>query len=105
MGGISHCTGLVEMKHDGQWRPANDWNWNQKTASVLCRQLGCGTAVSTQRTSGSSHVPVWLNRLPCDGSETSMRWCRRGDEPESFTTSKRLEVICSGKTQCILQLY
>ena len=99
VGGIGHCVGMLEMKHERQWRPADHQSWDQRSASVLCRQLECGTAISTQRTSDSTLGPVWVMRSSCDGSESSLRWCGRRNIDQNVkyvTSTKRLEVICSG---------
>ena len=43
VGGASHCAGRVETKHGVEWRPvAMNW-WSLKAASVVCRELDCGS--------------------------------------------------------------
>ena len=94
MGGTSYCPGILEMKHQGEWRPVEGWSdWNQNSSSVVCRQLGCGSAVSTERSSGSTHKPAWRITSPCVGSETSLKDC---GTKMSATSLYLLEVICSG---------
>ena len=93
MGGTSHCTGRLEMNYQGEWRPVDGTDWNQKSSSVVCRQLDCGSAVSTERTSDFAHEPVWLIHAFCVGTETSVREC---GTKRSLMSTKRLEVICSG---------
>ena len=101
VGGTSHCTGLLEMKHQGEWRPVDGWSdWNLPSSSVVCRQLDCGSAVSTERSSGATHKPVWRITSACVGSESSLRECGR---KMSATSLYILEVICSGN-QLLLQL-
>ncbi|XP_059187868.1 CD5 antigen-like [Centropristis striata] len=56
VGGDSRCAGTLELKHQGEWRPVDDSNWNLKTATAICRELDCGSVVSVERreTSGRS---------------------------------------------------
>ena len=50
MGGASHCAGILETKLDGEWGHVNDlyYHFELRTAHDVCRQLDCGTAVSTK---------------------------------------------------------
>ena len=93
VGGTSHCSGRLEMNYQGEWRPVDGTYWNQKSSSVVCRQLDCGSAVSTERTSDFTLEPVWLINAFCVGSESSVREC---GTKQTFTSPYRLEVICSG---------
>ena len=99
VGGASHCTGRLEMKHQGEWRPVDGWSgtkWNQNSSAVVCRQLDCGSAVSINRSLGFTEQPVWVIPSPCVGSESSLRECGTNG---SFYSTNRLEVICSGNKQ------
>ncbi|XP_078139139.1 scavenger receptor cysteine-rich type 1 protein M130-like, partial [Centroberyx gerrardi] len=77
VGRASRCAGGLEMKqHDwktGSWKPVDDKYWNLKSAAVVCRQLDCGSAVSTERREDSSERSVWLILPHCDGSESAVR--------------------------------
>ena len=96
VGGTSHCNGILEMKHQGDWRPLDGQSdWNLKSSSVVCRQLDCGSDVSTQRTFGSTVQPVWWITTDCVGHEPSLRECRT---QMSHYSTVRLEMICSGNT-------
>ena len=95
MGGTSKCIGILEMKHQGEWRPVDGWSdWNLQSSSVVCRQLDCGSAVSTEWRSDSTHQPGWMIESSCLSSETSLREC--GATFSSTSISFSLEVICSG---------
>ena len=98
MGGTSDCTGKLEVKQQNEWRPVDgDYSdWNLKVASVVCRQLHCGSAVRTERSSGSTDQPVWRITLNCVGSETSVMECK---PMRSGTSSTSVEVFCSGEKQ------
>ena len=95
VGGASHCTGKLERKHQSEWRLVYRWGWNHQSSSVVCRQLDCGSAVSTQRISGSTVQPVWNIPSSCVRSQPSMREC---EAKSSHNSTETLEVVCSGKT-------
>ena len=45
--GTSQCEGQVEMNISGHWRALYASNWSLANANVVCRQFGCGVAIST----------------------------------------------------------
>ena len=92
-GGTSHCTGILEMKHEGQWRRVDDSHWNLKSAAVVCRELDCGSAASTEM-KGSTDRPEWTITSSCVGSESSLKACVT---IRSRYAASRLQVECSGK--------
>ena len=89
------------MKHQHEWRPVVSYYWNMELANVVCRQLDCGSAVATRRTSAREQRPVWnMERSPCDGTESSLTECGT----MAFSTdTDRLDVICSGNTAELFQ--
>ena len=107
VGGTSHCAGTLEIKQQGEWRPAKFRSeWNLHTSAAVCRQLDCGSVLSTGRISASDE-PVWEITSRCEASDYLLREClsekglgdvygRRRYHPR--TSDERLEVICSGNT-------
>ena len=103
MGGTTHCSGTLEVKHEGEWRAVSGWServdsdWLQKASSVVCKQMDCGSAVTTERTRGHTSEPVWVisSCYYHDGDEFSLKQCEI--ESESSDPS-RIKVICSGNT-------
>uniref|UniRef100_UPI004038D6BF antigen WC1.1-like n=1 Tax=Callospermophilus lateralis TaxID=76772 RepID=UPI004038D6BF len=75
--GSSQCEGQVEMKTSGGWRTLCASHWNMANANVVCRQLGCGVAISTPK--GEYFVEggdeIWRDRFHCSGSESFLWNC------------------------------
>ena len=96
VGGSSRCNGLFEMHHQGKWRKVSDYYWNQDPASVVCRQLNCGSLVSTQVKMTATLSRTWLIRSSCKPSDSLLGECILAWDDESIA---RLEVICSDDKQ------
>ncbi|KAH1180731.1 hypothetical protein KIL84_001665, partial [Mauremys mutica] len=76
--GPSRCAGRVEVLHNQQWGTVCDDNWDLTEARVVCRQLGCGTALSAPRESrfGQGTDRIWLHEVNCTGTEAALSECR-----------------------------
>ncbi|XP_046870477.1 scavenger receptor cysteine-rich type 1 protein M130-like [Hypomesus transpacificus] len=99
-GGDGRCAGGVEMKHQEEWRRVGSWSdWDLRAAVVVCRQLDCGSAVSTRFTVGDDKHDAWEFRSACVGSESALREC--GTVEERYSTSSTLEVICSESVRLV----
>ena len=102
-GGDGRCAGGVEMKHQGEWRRVgSESHWDLRAAAVVCRQLDCGSAVSTRYTDDDKKHTTLNFRYHCVGSESALREC--GVLERERNTSSTMEVICSGNTH-IMFLY
>ncbi|XP_034084312.1 soluble scavenger receptor cysteine-rich domain-containing protein SSC5D-like [Gymnodraco acuticeps] len=94
VGGESRCAGALEVEHQGEWRPVEDYyyHWTLKTAGVACRKLDCGSAVSVGRRKESSWRPVWRITSDCVESGSALRECAASAYSDSF-----LNLTCSDK--------
>lgn len=93
LGGASRCVGTVELKHQGEWRPAIDYDLRK--AAVLCKHLDCGSAVSAVIRPKSSPADVLGISSDCFQSGTTRSECA-APKASNYT----LDLICSGKIMC-----
>ncbi|NWX43082.1 DMBT1 protein, partial [Steatornis caripensis] len=93
------CAGRVEVQHGGRWGTVCDDDWGLPDATVLCRQLGCGTALAAPPGAwfGEGSGPIWLNGLRCRGTEERLALCRhRGWRPHVCAHEEDASAVCSG---------
>ncbi|MBN3311703.1 C163A protein, partial [Atractosteus spatula] len=78
VGGTSPCAGRVEVLHAGQWVTVDGEGWDANASAVVCRQLGCGPAVTAPSGAHSEKGSgkVWPRRASCTGTEAALRDCR-----------------------------
>ncbi|XP_060758919.1 scavenger receptor cysteine-rich type 1 protein M130-like [Neoarius graeffei] len=70
------CSGRLEVYHNATWGSVCDDQWNIRNAQVVCRQLGCGSALRAERNvTGSGEGTIWLNRVKCRGDEIHLWDC------------------------------
>uniref|UniRef100_A0A8C4M102 SRCR domain-containing protein n=1 Tax=Equus asinus asinus TaxID=83772 RepID=A0A8C4M102_EQUAS len=98
--GTGRCSGRVEVSYQGTWGSVCDDGWSLEEAHVVCRQLGCGQAVSAPLGAhfGPGFGKILLDNVHCSGEESHLALCAHDTW---FTHNCGHEedagVICSGE--------
>ena len=96
-GGKGSCSGRLEVYHNATWGSVCDDQWNIRNAQVVCRQLGCGSALSADRnvSFGAGEGTIWLNRVKCRGDEIHLWDCHHS--LKKHTDCSHAGVTCAGQ--------
>ncbi|KAM9813805.1 LOW QUALITY PROTEIN: scavenger receptor cysteine-rich domain-containing protein DMBT1-like [Neosynchiropus ocellatus] len=100
VGGSHECEGRVELQYGNSWGTVCDDFWGMEDAKVVCRQLGCGDAQSTQ--SGGPFGPgtgvILLDNVKCVGTEPFLAQCEHSGAGISNCRHKEdVSVVCAPK--------
>ncbi|XP_074858123.1 scavenger receptor cysteine-rich domain-containing group B protein-like [Carettochelys insculpta] len=98
VGGDNPCAGRLEVLHGVTWGTVCNKHWDAHNSVVVCRQLGCGSALESAGLSfGPGSGPVLLRATFCHGTEQNLSQClSRGMEQESCTHAQDVGVTCLG---------
>lgn len=81
----SPSSGRVEVQYSGTWGTICGYSWDLQDADVVCRQLGYDGALSAPIRLEFVESPVWLNRMQCEGNETSVSQCSHSGWGEVYS--------------------
>ncbi|XP_045710484.1 deleted in malignant brain tumors 1 protein-like [Phyllostomus hastatus] len=104
--GSHRCEGRVEVFYNGTWGTVCDDSWDLRDASVACRQLGCGKALSAPAQSffdgGTGHIA--LDDMRCTGNEAQVWQCAHsGWFSHNCGHHEDAGAVCSGEPRSTLQ--
>ncbi|KFZ66531.1 Scavenger receptor cysteine-rich domain-containing group B protein, partial [Antrostomus carolinensis] len=97
--GPSRCQGRVEILYNGSWGTVCDDDWDIVDANVVCRQLGCGHAITlpAAMTFGQGSGPIFLDNVDCKGREAALSECwSHGWGIHNCYHYEDVAVICNG---------
>ncbi|XP_036907176.1 putative DMBT1-like protein [Sturnira hondurensis] len=103
--GTGRCSGRVVIFYQGTWGSVCVDGWGLKEVQVVCRQLGCGQAVSAPPGShfGPGFGKILLDNVHCSGEESHLALCVH-DTWFTHTCGHEEDAgaICSGSLSAVL---
>uniref|UniRef100_A0A4W4DUI4 SRCR domain-containing protein n=1 Tax=Electrophorus electricus TaxID=8005 RepID=A0A4W4DUI4_ELEEL len=106
LSGGRECEGQVEVYFSQDWRRVLLDSWSVPEASVVCRQLGCGSVLNFSSSSPSSpdqHSHICVTGFNCSGSEAHLGNCSSANLLNlSCSSMEQLSITCSG--MCYINL-
>ncbi|XP_038549771.1 scavenger receptor cysteine-rich type 1 protein M160-like isoform X2 [Micropterus salmoides] len=96
VGGASRCSGMLEIKQQGEWKPVAERDWNLRLAGAVCGQLDCGSALSTRRIKTPSYSKhTWGKKSDCDASTVMKCFTKL------LYSSSVLQITCSESVRLV----
>ncbi|KAL6460150.1 hypothetical protein MHYP_G00319090, partial [Metynnis hypsauchen] len=96
LSGGMDCEGEVEVYFLQNWRRVLLDSWSDSEASVVCRQLGCGSvfSFSSSSTSSPEHNNMCVTGFNCSGSEAHLGNCSSA-QAVNCSSRDQLSITCS----------
>uniref|UniRef100_A0A8C4REN3 SRCR domain-containing protein n=1 Tax=Erpetoichthys calabaricus TaxID=27687 RepID=A0A8C4REN3_ERPCA len=93
--GRGPCEGRVEVFHSGAWGTVCDDNWDMQDVAVVCRELGCGEALSALPWAhfGQGTGRIW--HYHCHGLESTFSECR-STQADDCGHHEDASAVCTG---------
>ncbi|XP_072123039.1 scavenger receptor cysteine-rich domain-containing protein DMBT1-like [Mobula birostris] len=98
-GGNNNCSGRLEIRSNNTWGTVCDDSWNMADADVVCRQLGCGSALWTTvvEVNNQGVGDIWMDEVKCKGTESFLSSCPSSPLSQHDCDHKEdVFVFCSG---------
>jgi len=109
-GKAGECYGSVSVNRTGVMKAVCGGGWDDNDSNVVCKELGCGRAISTAGSArggggggspsrgGTSDRQGTLDKVKCDGSEASLWHCLAKSMTGTAQCSGRAAayVVCEG---------
>ncbi|EDM01961.1 CD163 antigen (predicted) [Rattus norvegicus] len=105
--GVSKCSGRLEVRFQGEWGTVCDDSWDRRDASVVCKQLGCPTAITAigRVNASEGSGPIWLDSISCEGHEPALWECKHQEWGKHYCNHKEdAGVTCSDGADLELRL-
>ncbi|XP_072123041.1 scavenger receptor cysteine-rich type 1 protein M130-like [Mobula birostris] len=91
--GRDRCAGRLEIHYNGYWWTAYVYGWEERYATIVCQELGCGDALDAPLDIHFGGVKRPYVYLHCHGSVTSLRECQV--KSIAYSDSREVGVICA----------
>ncbi|XP_016411735.1 scavenger receptor cysteine-rich type 1 protein M160-like [Sinocyclocheilus rhinocerous] len=95
--GLGDCSGRVEVKWEGSWRPIGS-DRTTMNSDVVCQHLNCGTSIQINRElfiEGEKEPPEWLWNVKCRNSSVKLHECFDNTNLRlPRQNEKNIEIIC-----------
>ncbi|KAL2102765.1 hypothetical protein ACEWY4_001933 [Coilia grayii] len=94
LSGGRQCEGEVEVYVSQRWRGVLLGSWTLSEASVVCRQLACGSAVGFSDSAGSESDGC-VSGFRCSGQEAHLGNCS-APQIQNCSSGQHVTMVCSG---------